>query len=244
MWVPLMSLSFTVPFSVMLLDDHEVVRQGIASVLREEVDFSVIGAFGTGRELIAALTRQEADVVVIDFVLGPTEIDGINLIRLLRRRFGKCKPLVLSAHYTPATVALALKAGSRGFVGKEQGLSELVGAIRVVAQGQIYLHPAMTEKLMSMQLFQPMEHTTPASKLLNSSIMSSKLSPREWEVLRCFLDGMSVNSIAAKFLRSANTISTQKQSAYRKLGIKNDSELFKLLHQTRGPVLEEQHYDS
>ncbi|MGL4270873.1 MAG: helix-turn-helix domain-containing protein, partial [Pseudomonas paracarnis] len=63
----------------------------------------------------------------------------------------------------------------------------------------------------------------------------SGLTPKEREVLRCFLDGMSVSSIAAKFSRSASTISTQKQSAYRKLGVRNDSELFKFIQQFGGP---------
>lgn len=64
--------------------------------------------------------------------------------------------------------------------------------------------------------------------------LNASLTPKEQEVLRCFLDGMSVNSIAAKFSRSASTISTQKQSAYRKLGIKSDSELFKITQQFGG----------
>lgn len=234
-----MSPSFSTPYTVMLLDDHEVVRQGIEIGLAKEADLEVIGSFGTGRELVTALAQRQADVVVIDFILGPSEIDGINLIRVLRRRFGKCKPLVLSSHYTPATVALALKAGSRGFLGKVQNMGELANAIRTVAQGRIYLQPSMTAQIAEAQSGFPLTNLGAGPELSTSLTQSSNLSPREQEVLRCFLDGMSVNAIAAKFSRSANTISTQKQSAYRKLGVKNDSELFKIFHQTRESVPQE-----
>ncbi|WP_224770893.1 response regulator transcription factor [Pseudomonas sp. FEN] len=234
-----MSPSFSSPYTVMLLDDHEVVRQGIEIGLAKEADLEVIGSFGTGRELVTALTQRQADVVVIDFILGPSEIDGINLIRVLKRRFGQCKPLVLSSHYTPATVALSLKAGGRGFLGKVQNLGELATAIRTVAQGRIYLQPSMTAQIAEVPSGFALAHMGSTSELSSSLTQSSNLSPREQEVLRCFLDGMSVNAIAAKFSRSANTISTQKQSAYRKLGIKNDSELFKIFHQTRESVSQE-----
>lgn len=217
--------------TVMLLDDHEMVRQGIELGLGKEADLEVIGSFGTARELLAALARRPVDVVVMDFVLGPSDIDGLSLIQALNRRFSACKCIVVSAHYTPATVALALKAGSWGVLGKTQKLTDLIMAIRTVAQGRIYLQPCM---LPALQGAQPMfDVATIQSRMeLSSPIrLNASLTPKEQEVLRCFLDGMSVNSIAAKFSRSASTISTQKQSAYRKLGIKSDSELFKFTQQ-------------
>ncbi|TFY89822.1 DNA-binding response regulator [Pseudomonas kairouanensis] len=219
----------------MLLDDHEMVRQGIELGLSKEADLSVVGSFGTARELLTALARQPADVVVMDFVLGPSDIDGLSLIQALNRRFSTCKSVVVSSHYTPATVSLALKAGSWGVLGKTQNLTELITAIRTVAQGRIYLQPCM---LPGLQASQPMfDVATVQSRVqLSSPVrLNASLTPKEQEVLRCFLDGMSVNSIAAKFSRSASTISTQKQSAYRKLGIKSDSELFKFTQQFGDP---------
>lgn len=211
-----------------------MVRQGIGLGLSKEADLEVIGSFGTGRELLAALVKMPADVVVMDFVLGPLDIDGLRLIQTLSRRFSQCKCIVVSSHYTPATVSLALKAGSWGVLGKTQNLTELITAIRTVAQGRIYLEPYM---LPALQGAQPtFEVASIKSRLaLSSSVrLNTSLTPKEREVLRCFLDGMSVNSIAEKFSRSASTISTQKQSAYRKLGIKSDSELFKITQQFRG----------
>ncbi|RMP73669.1 hypothetical protein ALQ17_02839 [Pseudomonas fluorescens] len=217
--------------TVMLLDDHEMVRQGIELGLGNEADLEVIGSFGTGKELLEALALRPADVVVMDFILGPSDLDGLGLIQTLSRRFGQCRPIVVSSHYTPATVSLALKAGSWGVLGKTQKLTELITAIRTVARGRIYLQPCMLSAIQGMQPVSEMGSMKSKMESSSSLRLNTCLTPKEQEVLRCFLDGMSVSSIAAKFSRSASTISTQKQSAYRKLGIKTDSELFKFTQQ-------------
>lgn len=226
-----MPTSISTTYTVMLLDDHAMLRQGIELGLSNEADLRVVGSFGTAKELLEALARRPADVVVMDFILAPSDNDGLSLIQALNRRFSQCRPLIVCSHYTPATVSLSLKAGCWGILGKTQNLTELITAIRTVAQGRIYLQPCMVPALQGMQsmlevvsMKSKMDYATPLR-------LNACLTPKEQEVLRCFLDGMSVNSIAAKFSRSASTISTQKQSAYRKLGIKNDSELFKFTQQ-------------
>ncbi len=221
--------------TIMLLDDHEMVRQGIELGLRIETDLDVIGSFSTSRALLDALTQRPADVVVMDFTLGPSDIDGLSLIQMLSRRFKRCKVLVVSSHCTRARVTLALKAGSLGVLGKTQQLTELVVAIRTVAQGRIYLQRGMLSVLQEGE--SALRQMTIESKLETAMPLrlSGSLTPKEQEVLRCFLDGMSVNSIAAKFSRSASTISTQKQSAYRKLGIRTDIELFMFTKQFGRP---------
>ena len=221
-------------YTVMLLDDHEMVRQGIELGLSKEADLTVIGTFGTGRELLDALARRPADVVVMDFILAPSDNDGLSLIQALNRRFSRCRPLIVCSHYTPATVSLSLKAGCWGILGKTQNLTELVTAIRTVAQGRIYLQPCMVPALQGIQSVLDVANMKSKMDVSTSMQLNACLTPKEQEVLRCFLDGMSVNSIAAKFSRSASTISTQKQSDYRKLGIRSDSELFKFTHQFRG----------
>jgi len=210
---------------VMLLDDHEVMRRGLELLLKQEHLLDVIGSFTTSRELFAALREKTADVLIVDYSLGPTEVDGLNLIRALKVRFPNEKVLVMSAHYNAATIALAMKAGARGFIGKGQDQKELIMAIRAVAAGRVYLSKEMSRELAS-QPTELSEHTG-ESALINDV----KLSPREREVLRCYLDGMSVTEIATKFSRSITTISAQKTAAYRKLSIRNDSELFKIRHQ-------------
>lgn len=213
---------------VMLLDDHPVVRDGFALHLNTEPGISIVGSYSESRELMAALTKIAAHVVVMDYSLGPEDVDGVNLIRALRLRAPNTKVLVASGHSNTATVSLALRAGAHGFVGKGDPVTHLAAAIRAVAAGHRYVSRAM-EYALDIEL----KDSAPAPEPHDSSLLvaHAKLTPREGEVLRCFLDGLSVSQIAAKFSRDINTISTQKQSAFRKLGIRSDNELFKLREQ-------------
>jgi DNA-binding NarL/FixJ family response regulator len=211
----------------MLLDDHEVVRRGLEALLAQEPYFEVVGSFTTSQELFAALQNNRVDVLIVDYSLGPSEVDGLNLIRALRVRFGAAKVLVVSAHYNAATVALAMRAGAKGFVGKAQGYKELAAAIRAVGGGKTYLSQDMAH-----EIAEEKDKPAPAIEVTGERALTDdiKLSPREREVLRCYLDGMSVSQIATKFSRSITTISAQKSAAFRKLGIRTDSELFKIRH--------------
>lgn len=218
------------PIRVMILDDHPIVRQGFMTALHTANDLVVVGNFTTSRDLMTALSASTAHVLLIDYALGPDDIDGINLIRALRIRFPNSRVLVASGHYTPAIVALALRAGAHGFIGKTQPVEDLVKAVRTVAGGRRYLDASMAASL---------DIDIVPAKLRSSSSSSddallterARLSARESEVLRCVVAGMSVTEIAQKFSRSINTISSQKQAAFRKLGVRNDTELFSVINQ-------------
>ena len=232
-----MNWTATRPIRVVVLDDHAVVRHGLAARLKQEADIEVCGMFASGREIVRALKDNtfEVDVLLMDYSLGPTEIDGLNLIRLIRVRYPELKILVASAHHNKATVGMVMHAGARGFVGKEEELSELVRAIRTVAAGGKRLNAALAAEMerdaLSADAPAP---TANGTNKLSVLLDRSELSPREREVLRCCLDGMSVTDVAEKFARSIKTISSQKQSAYRKLGIRTDTELFKIKHELEG----------
>lgn len=214
---------------VHLLDDHPIVRCGLEAQLRRDPLLEIAGSHATSRALLVAMSQEPADVVITDFSLSSGEVDGLNLIRGLRSRFPKCKILVVSSHFNPATVSLALQAGAHGFIGKSQPSEELVTAIHTVLRGRIYLHSNMAAEIAGISLEADTPHTRPTGLL-----EQAKLSPREYEVLRCCLDGMSTNAIAAKFSRQANTVSTQKKAAFRKLGIRTTNELFKMSHLLEG----------
>ncbi|CAM3359487.1 response regulator transcription factor [Pseudomonas fluorescens] len=215
---------------IALLDDHAIVRFGMASRLSSEPDFIVVGSFENSRTMIAALRDAPADVLLIDYALGPTEIDGVSLIRALNSRFPKSSILVLSSHYDPATVALALRVGARGFVGKSQDVALIVKAIRTVASGSVFLDADMSYRLAEISVAATVETKVESPSGEAKLLTGAKLSVKEREVIRCFLDGLTVSDIAQKFGRSAKTISTQKSMAFRKLGVTSDNELFKLKH--------------
>jgi two-component system, NarL family, captular synthesis response regulator RcsB len=212
---------------VALLDDHPVVLHGLSARLEGTPDIVVVGEFAIGRELLAALSVQEIDVLLMDYSLGPNDIDGLGLLRMLRSRYPALEILVMSGHGHPATAALAIRAGARGFISKMRPIGEWLEAIRSVATGMRYVDQSMAHTLA--QAIKRMPHAEECGQTATLAEQSS-LSPREQEVLRCVLDGMAVTTIAKKFSRSVNTISTQKQAAYRKLGIRSDAELFKIQH--------------
>ncbi|QQU69947.1 response regulator transcription factor [Pseudomonas fluorescens] len=212
------------PVRIALLDDHAVVRHGLANTLAAEANFDVVGIYEKSRDLLAGLVSAPADLLLLDFSLSPDETDGVSLIRALRVKFPSCQILVLSAHHDPATVALAMRVGARGFVGKGEDMTQVVKAIRKVVSGAVYLSTDMTYRLAETVTSETRKDPSEAS----DALVQAELTSREQEVIRCYLAGMTVSEIAEKFNRSIKTISTQKTSAFRKLGVTSNNELFKL----------------
>nr|WP_276583490.1 response regulator transcription factor [Pseudomonas sp. RIT-PI-S] len=220
----------------MLLDDHEFILHGMSHVLANQADIQVVSTHHTSRSLLDALRNTDVNIVVIDYSLSPGEVDGLNLIKAIGTRYPNTRVIVISSLHTPATVALSLRCGAVGFVGKELGAEELLKAVRTVAAGRIYLHPDMEGELHRNNVAtHPLGPADADDAEPVAALVSTQgLTLREREVLRCCLDGLSVTEIARKFSRSIKTISAQKQSAYRKLGLRTDNELFKLRAQLEG----------
>ena len=222
-----MRWSVASPLRIILLDDHALIREALEVRFSLEADFKVQGVCSTSRELLESLNRAEADLVVLDYQLADADIDGLRLIQSVRRHHPSIRIVIYSSSEKPATVNMSIRAGANGFVGKSQPTDELLRAIRMVALDRIYLAPAMAaelERIPAAQMLPEGDNPDNAFTLSNQP----NLSPKESEVLRCCLEGMSVSQIASKFTRSRKTISGQKQAAFRKLGIKTDTELFKL----------------
>jgi two-component system, NarL family, captular synthesis response regulator RcsB len=220
------------PIRLALLDDHAIVRHGLSNRFSKEADLQVVGIYATGREMIGGLRITPADVLVVDYSLGPTEIDGINLLQVLKIKYPLSKILVVSSHNNPAAVELMMRADAKGFVAKTEPLSTIIEAIRVIAAGGTYtggIGEIFPEEVGSSLVTDDL--ATNADAMLEAKEKNLPLSPREREVIRCCLDGMSVNEIAQKFSKSRKTISNQKQSAMSKLGLRTDSELFELRNQ-------------
>ncbi|CUU23637.1 MULTISPECIES: response regulator transcription factor [Duffyella] len=217
------------PYCIAILDDHPSIRTALRFTLQSERDMQLVGEYGRREEMLTALQSVTVDVLVLDYLLADDEIDGLQMVRHLLTRHDKLKILVSTSLESVAVVQLLLKAGVRGFIGKSKEQSELLQAIRRVAQGERYLSEDMRdalEKAHSDDRHKPDEPLTPGSGEALLTMMRD-LSPREEEVLRCYLDGLSVTEIAVKFARSRKTVSGQKQAALRKLGLRSDIELFK-----------------
>ncbi|WP_394517074.1 response regulator [Pantoea sp. SGAir0175] len=227
-----MNTSLSGTISIALLDDHFLVLRGLRDVLAENSAFNVTGTFTTSGDLFKHLKSSGCDVAIVDYELSPSDMDGLNLIKTLHRRHPDVAILVVSAHYNPATVALALRGGAKGFIGKNRPFEEIAKALTEIHAGRIYLENEMMQRLAEQQHNGEILITGNLSAdNIQRAVSLKMLSPKEQEVIRCFLAGMTVTDIAEKFARSLKTVSGQKQSALRKLGLKADHELFIIKHE-------------
>ncbi|MFJ5285130.1 response regulator [Pseudomonas sp. NPDC088429] len=224
-----MKWSVVSPLRIALLDDHALIREGLKIRLSTESDFKIVGVHSSSAELQEALRSESADLLILDYQLSDGELDGLRLIQLLRSHYPEMRILIFSSLERPATVNMAIRAGANGFFGKSQQTEELVRAIRMVALDRLYLSPEMAADLDTTPAVQVPGSTDGASVAGGDALVDyPALSPKEREVLRCCLEGLSVSQIALKFMRSRKTISGQKQAALRKLNVRTDTELFKL----------------
>lgn len=206
--------------TIMVLDDHPVVLEGILPLLRGEQLLEVAGMFESSTCLLKAMKVAPPDLVVIDFQLGHGDPgSGLNLITRIyagfkqQERFHGPRVIVLSGSEQPSNVRTLLKY-AEGFVGKSQGLATLLTGIRTVLRGNEFVAPELP----------------PVSDVPHAS---NALTLREKQVVRHCLQGMSTKAIAALEHKTESTISTHKGKAFRKLGISSDSDL----HRAKGQGL-------
>lgn len=213
---------------IAVLDDHSLIQLALELRLSREADFKVVGVYSSSQSLLDALPNIEADLLILDYVLGDNELDGLSLVRMVRRRFPNLYILISSSAEKPSVVNLTMNAGANGFFGKSEDVELLVEAVRKVAAGELYISPLLAYELERNPNVNREMLTATEARGAEVLLRDPVLSPKEQEVLRCCLEGMSVSQIARKFSRSMKTISGQKQSAFRKLGVRTDAELFKL----------------
>jgi DNA-binding NarL/FixJ family response regulator len=199
---------------IALFDEQPVVRAGLVVRLLSELELDLIGVHASSQALIEGLHAQPADIALVDYELRPKQLAGASLIRTLRAAFPAIRILVFSDHSDPVRISLAMRAGANGFVGKRQPMHELIDAIHIVALGSDYVQTASARSGLDGKS--------------DSASFESPLSEREKDVIRCYLEGMTVTEIAQKFERSIKTISSQKASALRKLGASSNNDLFNI----------------
>lgn len=216
-------------WQIAVLDDHPLIGKAMQYRLAQEPQLDLAGAFAQRQQLMAFLQRQPIDILVLDYMLGEDQLDGLQMVKQLRLHYPQLKILVSSAVEKPAIVQLLLKAGVQGFVGKSHDQEVLIDAIHQICRGKRFLTPDMMLELDKFQESDREMHDylTPRQAGDDISLLLRELSPREIEVIRCYLDGLSITQIAGKYARSRKTISGQKQTALRKLGLRSDLELFK-----------------
>lgn len=206
------------PLRLFLIDDHPVVREGLAREIAESADLEVVGEADTAAEALARAPEARPDVITVDLLLP--DRDGPDLITALRALVPEARLVVVSAFDDEYRVTEALRAGAHGYILKTAPVSEIVEAIRDAVAGGTPLSPTLTEGVL-----RAMRRTSRGHGLGGGL---DALTPRELQVLRLFASGRPTREVAQNLGISPKTVETHRIRIYDKLGVKGVVDLTRL----------------
>lgn len=215
---------------VVIVDDHAIVREGLAELIRREPDLAIDGVAASSSEALALFDARAAsndalpDVAVVDLSLGKDS--GLELVKSIAQRFPKVAVVVLSMHDENLFAERSLRAGARGYVMKDAATDVLLNAVRTVLAGQLYLsEQASTRLLNTLSAHRPAERERPSSSSLGN------FTDRELEIFRLLGTGLVAREIAKRLQVSIKTIETHRSRIKEKLGVRRASEVVALAAQ-------------
>ena len=200
--------------AIMVVDDHPIVRQGLAAVLMQQPDMRICCEAGSAEDALELLKRHTPDLVLVDLTL--TGMSGLELLRRLAADHPTPPVLVISMHEEKIYAARALQAGARGYIMKREATDALVSAARQILEGKVYLSERQSASLV--------EKMTPAGRVRIGSSLST-LTAVEFEVFQLIADGNSINEIGLRLMRSIKSIESHRTNIRRKLGFNSSHEL-------------------
>jgi DNA-binding NarL/FixJ family response regulator len=193
--------------SVLLADDHTILRVGLRAYLRYHDDIEVVGEAQNGGDAVAQVKQLQPDVVIMD--ISMPGMNGIEATRLIRAQYPQTKVLILSQHEDPDYVIPLLQAGASGYILKSALGTDLLSAIRQVAHGETFLSPPIA-KVLAEEIRHPGESTASAAQAL---------TPRERQVLQMITQGRTNAQIADALSISINTVEWHRANVMNKLGV-------------------------
>jgi two-component system, NarL family, nitrate/nitrite response regulator NarL len=201
--------------NVILADDHQIVLDGLKSLLEREKEIRSVGEALNGIELLNLLKSRKADVAVID--IDMPLLNGIETTKEIRKLYPEMKILILSMYNEYEYVKRLIEAGASGYILKNKGKEELVNAIRRIAAGGQYLGDAVVKTLMD-------DWQRPVKKPNDQRV---PLTKRETDVLKLIVEGNSTPQISDKLCIAHSTVETHRRNLIDKLGVANTKELIK-----------------
>ena len=192
---------------VLLVDDHALLRTGVANIINHEPDLHVVAEAENGVEAITAYERHQPDVTLLD--LRMPVMEGVEVVRQIRERDPRARVIILTTYDTDDEISQALKAGAKAYVLKDISADDLVGCIRDVLAGKTYLAPAAAAKLAE-------------------GVPRVQLTPRELSTLRLLADGKANKEIANELDISERTVKTHLAHLFEKLGVTSRTEAIKV----------------
>jgi two-component system response regulator NreC len=202
---------------VLLAEDHTIVRQGIAALLGVESDMEVVGEASNGWEAIESAKKLIPDVVVMD--ISMRHLNGLEATREIKKLYSSIKVLVLTMYDNEEWVFQILKAGASGYLIKDSAMTDLISAIRAIHQGDSYLSPSISKKVI--------EEYIRKAELGDKKGIEDLLSGREREILQLIAEGHSVPQIASLLYISRKTVEAHKTHIMEKLNIHDKVGLIK-----------------
>ncbi|RME82911.1 MAG: DNA-binding response regulator [Planctomycetota bacterium] len=198
-------------YKVLLIDDHPIVRHGLAALISSEKDMEIFGQAQNAEEAISLLSKALPDIAIVDLSLE--DMSGLDLLRYLNSQYPELPLLVLSMYDEKVYGYRAIKAGAKGYVMKQEATEHLIQAIRTVLQGEIYLSQSLAFELAKKKLGQ------------GSGTVEEKLTNRELEVLQLLGHGLGTRQIAEKLCISIKTVETYRSHLKEKLGLETAHQL-------------------
>ncbi len=200
------------PYSIVLVDDHRIMRDGIKAILQHGGEFVILGEADNGVEAVRICKELKPDIALMDIALPG--LTGIEATTELLRHAPGVKVVILSMYDDERSVVTAIRSGARAFVLKKASDSDLLDALRAVAKGGSYLSPQVSDRLLKRIQRGDLE-----SGAIPSALES--LSPRELQVMRLVAEGQTSKEIAALLDLGLQTVRSYRKTLMRKLGVNN-----------------------
>lgn len=202
--------------TIVLADDHPVVRKGLRAVLEADSEIEVVAEAGDGLQTLRLVERLKPHVLLVDLMMPG--MNGLEVARQVTRHVPGTRVVLLSMHASEPYVMEALRSGAVGYVLKDASADELVQAVRAVASGRRYLSPALSERAVDTYVQKAREAEPATHEVLTS---------REREVLQLVAEGYTASDIGARLGLSPRTVETHRASVMRKLGLHTRTDLIR-----------------